>query len=298
VGTSAKAADAFNKFRKGYKVYSYYKLVKASFDEDTRSGSLLKLGIKASMEVAKQLLGRSLSTHPYFTYHKAHFEALAQALNAMEMKDMALDAFKRAVDAADSTSHVAGVLGKYRDRSNALLWWWHLNLAEPINIRNRYKLRPAAALAEMKDVGFTPATLDKHIEENLYEWRALWAELCMDSLELLVMVTAEARVAETAMVRYNAKIKKMTEGKSSIGRIAGYAAEQDRQWQMYERMTEPAKPGRPEQAVKDPAAYARQQRDNVDAVASGLSQACDVILSDAVNAPDSVLSKVKNALSA
>jgi hypothetical protein len=145
-------------------------------------------------------------------------------------------------------------------------------------------------------VGFTPATLDKHVEDNLYEWRASWSELCLDSLELLVMVNAEARVAEAAMARYNEKIKKMTEGKSSIGRIAGYAAEQDRQWQIYERMTEPSKAGRPEQAVKDPAAYARRQRDAVDAVASQLSQACDVVLSDAVNTPDSVISKVKNSL--
>ena len=296
MGTSAKAADAFKQFRKGYKAYAYYKLVKKAFDEDTRDGALLKLGIKVSMDVAKQLLGRSLSMHPYFTYHKAHFEALAQALDAVNMKDMALDAFKRAVDAADSTAHVGDVLAKYRDRSNALLWSWHLNLAEPINIRNRYRVKPASALAEMKDVGFTPATLDKHVEDNLYEWRASWSELCMDSLELLVMVSAEARVAETAMERYNAKIKKMTEGKSNMGRIAGYAAEQDRQWQIYERMTEPSKAGRPEQAVKDPAAYTRQQRDTVDAVASRLSQACDIVLSDAVNTPDSILSKVKNAL--
>jgi hypothetical protein len=296
VGTSAKAAEAYKKFKKGKKAYDYYKLVNKALDEDTRSGALLKLGIKVSMDAAKHLLGRSLSSHPYFTYHKAHFEALAQALDAMSMKDMALDAFKRAVDAADSTADVANVLAKYRDRSNALLFWWHFNLAEPINIQNRYRTKPAGALAEMKDVGFTPATLDQHVEDKLYEWRASWSELCLDSLELLMMVNAEARVAEAAMARYNDKIKKMTEGKSNIGRIAGYAAEQDRQWQIYERMTEPSKAGRPEQAVKDPAAYARQQRDAVDVVASQLSQACDVVLSDAVNTPDSVISKVKNSL--
>lgn len=53
----------------------------------------------------------------------------------------------------------------------------------------------------------------------------------MDWLELLVMVNAGARVAEAAVARYNEKVKKITEGKSSIGRIAGYATEQDRQWQ-------------------------------------------------------------------
>lgn len=296
MGASIKAADAFKKFRKSYKVYSYYKLVKGALDEDTQSGSLFKLGIKVSMDVAKKLLGTSLKWHPYFTYHKAHFEALAQALNAVDMKNMAGDAWKRAVTAADSTSEVGAAIDKLDHRRNALLLWWHFNLSEPIKILNRYKTNSASALAEMKDVGFTPATLNDHVANNLYEWQASWSELCMDSLELFLMVDAEARIAEIAMARYSEKVKKMIEGKSSIGRVAGYAAEQERQWQIYDRMTETSKPHQPEEAVQNPASYARKQRDAVDAVAGSLSQACDVVLSDAVYNPDAMMVKIRAVL--
>ena len=296
MGVSTKAADAYQKYKTAKKAYDYYKLARGALDEDTRSGSLFKLGIKVTTDVAKRVLGTSITSHPYFTYHKVHFEALAQALDAVEMKDMATNAFNRAVSAADSTSSVTTVLQTFTHRRNALNVFWAMNLAEPINIRARSRTNPTAAAAEMKDVGFTPQTMDKFIEDNLYSWRASWSELCADGLELLLMVDAEARIAEAAMARYTAKVKKLTEGGSAFGRIAGFAAERDRQWAIYDRMTSRPTPGKPEQAVQDPALYARKQRDSADAMAGRLAQACDIVLSDAVNAPDTLLRKLDAAM--
>ena len=77
-----KAADAYSLFKKAKKIRTYGKLVKESIDEDTRSGALMKLGIRAMLDIASKAIGTSLTSHPYFTYHKVHLEVLAQALNA------------------------------------------------------------------------------------------------------------------------------------------------------------------------------------------------------------------------
>ena len=295
MGVSQKAADAYRRFKTVKKAYDYYNLAKGALDEDTRSGSLFKGTIKVSMDVAAKVFGSSIKWHPYFTYHKVHFEALSQALNAMDSKELAVQSFNRAVAAADSTSHVTGALQTFTHRRNALYFAWSFTLAEPINMRARHRTSAGAAAAEMKSAGLTPETLNKYVDDSLYEWRANWSELCSDALELYLMVDAEARVAEAAMARYNDKIKKLTEGTSSFGRIAGFAAERDRQWQIFDRMQQPSS-GKSDQAVQDPSRYARQQRDAVDAVASRLARACDIILSDAVSTPDTLLRKLDAAL--
>jgi len=296
MGVSSKAEAAYKRYKTAKKAYDYYKLAKGALDEDTRSGSLFKLGIKVTTDVASKVLGASISKHPYFTYHKAHFEALAMALDASAGKELANRAFNRAVEAADATADVTAALNTFTHRRNALSFEWSFTLAEAINIRGRYRKNPTAAAAEVRDMGLTPATLDSYIDKTLYEWRARWAELASDAMELYVMIDAEARIAEEAMTRYNAKVKKLTEGSSAMGRIAGYAAEQDRQWQIYERMTETPKSNRPEQAVQDPALFARKQRDKVDAVAGRVAQACDIVMSDAVETPDTLLRKLDAAL--
>jgi len=204
------------------------------------------------------------------------------------MKDMAVTAFNRAVAAADSSSAVAGTLQTFAHRRDMLHQYWGLSLQETLKIRLRNRTDPGGAAADMKFAGFTPEILDSYIAEQLHIWRANWAELCSDAMELFIMVDAEARVAEVAMARYNAKVKKLKEGKSSIGRIAGYAAEQDRLWQTYDRMTERPAPGRPEEAVQDPARYARKQRDAAATMAGRLARGCDVVMSDAVENPDAL----------
>src|SRR3954470_17025298 len=92
-----KAADAYSLFKKVKKIRTYGTLIRESIDENTRSSGLMKLGIRAMLEVAGKALGTSLTSHPYFTYHKAHLEALGMALNASSNLDSAQEALTRAV---------------------------------------------------------------------------------------------------------------------------------------------------------------------------------------------------------
>lgn len=291
MGVTSQAAEAYRRYKTGKKAYDYYKLAKGALDEDSRSGSLFKAGIKVTADVAKRVLGTSISSHPYFTYHKVHFEALAQALNASEMKDMATSAFNRAVGAADSTARVTATLQTFMHRRQALTLAWYLTLAETLNMRARYRANPTAGANEIKVHGMTPAILNTYIEDALYAWRATWSELASDATELYLMVDAETRIAEAAMARYNEKVKKLKEGKSAFGRIAGYAAERDRQFEYLDRATG-ATPGKLEQVVEDPARYARRQRDAADAMANRLARACDIAMSDAVETPDKMQQKL------
>jgi hypothetical protein len=291
MAVTKKAAEAYALMRRSKNVYDYYKLVRQALDEDTRSGALLRGGIKVSMQVAKKTLGSTVTWHPYFTYHKAHLELLSRALDAANMKEMATNAFNSAVAAADSTSSVDTALGAFKHRQHALDWEWAWTLKELINLQARYRVAPADAILEIRDIGLTADTLNSKIADTLYSWQARWAELCKDCLELYLMVDAEVRIAEAAMKRYTDKVTKLTSGASSIGRIAGYAAEQDRQWELYERMTTNS-PQKSAQAATDPAGYAKRQLNAVDVLARRLCSSCDVVLGSAVNSPDTLLEKI------
>jgi hypothetical protein len=280
---SSRAAEAYRAYKKGKKAYDYYKLVKATVDEDTRTGALFKLGIKFSVDVIGKVIGTSLTSHPYFTYHKVHIEVLVQALNATSMKDHAVEALSKAVASADSASDLAHTLGGYKDRKNALGWVWMLNLAEPIRMMSQYKTNPGSVAKDIADSGRTPEQMNAYLADYLDNLRARWAELCMDTLALLAMVDTEYRMADEAMNRYNAKMKKMQEG-GNLGKIAAYSTDQERQWQQYERMVNPSA-SKPSQSVEDPAGFARKQRDSVDTVASSFSTACDLVMSDEVLRP-------------
>ena len=89
---------------KAQKLYSYYRKITDVLDEHKRDGALLKLGVKISMDLAAKVLGTSLTTHPYYAYHKAQIDALADALNANRNSRDAVDAYKAAVAAANSTA--------------------------------------------------------------------------------------------------------------------------------------------------------------------------------------------------
>ena len=280
---STRAAEAYRGYKKGKKAYDYYKLVKATVDEDTRTGALFKLGIKFSVDVIGKIIGTSLTSHPYFTYHKVHIEVLVQALNASSMKDHAVEALSKAIASADSASDLVHTLGGYKDRKNALLWDWQWSLDGSVRMMSQYKTNPGSVAKDIADSGRTPEQMNAFLADYLDNHRARWAELCMDTLALLAMVDTEYRMADEAMNRYNAKMKKMEEG-GNLGKIAAYSTDQERQWQQYERMVHPSA-SKPSQSVEDPSGFARKQRDSVDTVASSYSTACDFVMSDEVLKP-------------
>ena len=51
---------AYPKLKAGKKAFDYLKLVKGAIDENTRNGSLFKLGVKGTMDIASKVIGTSV----------------------------------------------------------------------------------------------------------------------------------------------------------------------------------------------------------------------------------------------
>lgn len=283
------ASDAYTLFKKGKKIRTYYKLVKESVDEDTRPGALMKLSIRGMLEVGGKLLGASLTSHPYFTYHKVHLEALAQALNASSNLDKAREALDRAIRSADAANSLTRALVDYQSRKNGLkLTYWLI--AGSLSLLRERATNPQAA-RDIASAGQTPESLQAQTDQSIYEWRALWCQLYLESVQLLAMAQVELRATQAAMDRFNQKMKAMAAG-GNMGKIAAYRMEQDRQWQEYDRMTQPGTGSA--QAVEDPTGYAQSQVDAIEKVTDTLGAGCEAVMSDDAYNPQAINLRIGN----
>jgi hypothetical protein len=205
MGVSQNAANAYALFKKVKKIRTYGKLVKESVDDDTQPGGLMKLGIRSALEIAGKLIGTSLTSHPYFTYHKVHLEALAQALNASSNLDKAREAFNRAIRSADSSASLTNALQDYQFRKNGLKLTYML-IAGSLQLLRDRGINPQAA-RDISAAGQTPESLQAVTDQNIYEWRANWCALFLESVQLLAMAEVESRATEAAMQMFNQKMK-------------------------------------------------------------------------------------------
>ena len=287
MGITKKAADAYALFKKVKKIKSYGTLIKESIDDDTRSGALMKLGIKAMLELAGKAIGTSLTSHPYFTYHKAHLEALAQALNASSNLDKAEEALDRAIRSADASNALTKSLDDYRHRKNGLKLTYTLLIGGPLNVL--HDQNNPRSLQDMKDAGQTPQSLQTTLDRDIYEWRANWCDLYLDSVQLLGMAEVELRATEAAMQRFDEKMRALNSG-GNMGRIAAYRVEQDRQWKEFDRATNPGTGS--VTAVEDPAGYARDQVKTIQDLSDSLGEGCDAAMSDDPYNTDAILHRM------
>ena len=288
MGVSIDASDAYTLFKKAKKIRTYGKLVKESVNEDTRTGALMKLGIRGMLEIAGKALGTSLTSHPYFTYHKVHLEALAQALNATSNLDKAREALDRAVRSADATASLTKALGTYQFRKNGLKLTYAAFIAGSVTLLREYATNPQAS-RDISAAGHTPQSLQAVTDQNIYEWRANWCQLLLESVELLAMAQVEFRATEAAMEKFNQKMKAMAAG-GNMGKIAAGRMEEDRQWQEYDRATKPGTGS--SQAVEDPTGYAKSQVDAIEQVSDKLGEGCEAAMSDDAYRPETIVHRI------
>lgn len=287
MSVTSKAADAYSLFRKVKKIRTYGKLVIESVDENTRPGGLMKLGIRGMLEVAGKALGTSLTSHPYFTYHKAHLEALGMALNASSNLDSAQEALTRAVRSADAAESLTKALGNYTYRRNALKLAYSFAIGGSLQL-----LSDSGPQAEqqLRDAGQTRQSLRTTTDQSLYEWRASFCELYLDSVQLLAMGQVELRATQAAMQRFDAKMRALKSG-GSIGTVFAYKAEQDRQWAEYDRAVNPQAGS--VNAVLDPSGYAQSQVAAIEKVSDLLGEGCEFAMSDDAYRPELFLLRIK-----
>ncbi len=284
MGISKRAADAYTLFKKAKKIKTYGKLVLDSVDEDTRPGALMKLGIRGTLEIAGKALGVSLLSHPYFTFHKAHLEALALALNASATSDSAKEALNRAIRSADSTAALTKSLSDYRSRNKGLLLNYGLFVKGYLELLSNPKDPEMAK--EIQESGLTPESMKTKTDQNIYEWLAMYCELFLDSVQLLTMAHVEYRTTQAAMQKFDQKMKTLSSG-GSIGKVFAYGAEQDRQWAEFDRATNPGTGS--QKAVSDPVGFARDQVYTIQTISDQLGENCETAMGDEAYRPEIIL---------
>ncbi len=286
MGMTSKALDAYKIIMKVKKIRDYGKLVKAAVDDNTRSGALLKLGIKSLIDIAGKVIGTSLTTHPYYTIHKAHLEALAQALNASSNFDSAEAALNRAIRSADASASLAKALGEYEFRKNGLKLVYMMLIAGSLKL-----LADTSPNADkqLRDANQTRESLRAKIDQDIYEWRASFCDVYVDCVQLLAMAEVELQTTRAAMKRFDEKIKALKSG-GVIGRIFAHQADENRQWQEFDRLTQQS--AGDAKAVEDPSGYVQDQIDDIEKISDALAQGCEAAMSEDAYRPEVLLIRI------
>jgi hypothetical protein len=132
------------------------------------------------------------------------------------------------------------------------------------------------------------ADLRGQVGTALYDYRAAWAGLADEALQLTLMVAADVRGVDEAMKRYEKKLEELKSGKTggNLGRIAGYRLEQDRQYAELEAFRNRHKTS--SVATFDPRTAAQRAYDKVEALTRDIATRTDAIFDDALcfNSPD------------
>jgi tetratricopeptide (TPR) repeat protein len=279
MGVSQQAKDAYAKYKKYKKAKGYYDTVMKLIDEDTRSAEFFKQGLKGLTKLGEKIVGKGFSKHPYFAYHKTHFEALASALTASDTHYNALKALSRAIESADSTEALAAQIKDLNDRKTTLKMNYAIGISGTQQFLRDASRDEAQAEDELAGTGQTIESVKVKAEAVLEAWRAEACLLFSDSVDLMAMVDIEYRGASAAYARFTEKTKKLQQSNKSIDRVAGLAAEKKRQEEAVMRRYEKPQNATAVETVMDPSLYAQRQRDKVEAVVDVLGKVCDVAMS-------------------
>jgi hypothetical protein len=123
-----------------------------------------------------------------------------------------------------------------------------------------YSFQIAGALLQLQDRGWDPqlketvqtqGPLQAGTDRNIYEWRALWCDLFLNSVQLLAMAQVELRATEAAMKNFDEKMKALSSG-GGMGMLGAAQMKKDREWQWYDRASKPGSGS--EKAVLNPEA--------------------------------------------
>jgi len=259
------------------KAYSYARKVQDVLDQKKREGGLLKLGIKISLDIAGKLLGTSLTTHPYYAYHKAQIDALADALNANRNSRAAVEAYNRAVKAANSEA-LAAEFKRVESKKVAIV-------AKHSAFKDRLGVAADVARGMMSDDFARKKIAEYGGSARLFEpiadletWRAYWSGLSFDVMQLHIMAGEELNVAMEAMNKAKDLVATLMGG-NNTNRVAGYAATNNMEWEKYDQIVGQ---GKSDLSVMDPVRFAQGNIDKAAAWAAEIADMCDFVRSSEV----------------
>ena len=106
---------------------------------------------------------------------------------------------------------------------------------------------------------------------DLDTWRASWAGLAFDSIELQIMAGNELNIAIEAINKVKDLMATLMGG-SNTSRVGGYAAISNIEWEKYEQIVGEKQPDR---LMRDPVKFAQDNFDKAAAWAQAFAEMCD-----------------------
>lgn len=251
------------------KVYSYSRKAYDLLDEKTRQGAIIKISVDAAIDIVGALLGASLSTHPYYVYHKAMMEYLADAVDANRNAREAIAQYRKAVSAA--TSKALADEFKRLDSRKVEISAAHVDFRDTVGIAAdmaRGLLSEKMIQEKVKRYGA------KRIGNSLIDlqvWRIAWTGLAFEGVKLQVMAHNQLKAAQAAMAKVEDLVQGLMQG-NYLKKVNGYGAQNHIEWEKYDLIVNQ---GRPQQAALDPVAFAQGNFQKAQAWCQALTEMCD-----------------------
>lgn len=275
------------------KAYNYTRLVFDTFDEKTRSGGILKLGLEVALEVGSKFLGRSLSTHPYYTYHKVMIDALADTLNASRNAKAAVESYRRAVNAAQSE----GLANAFRliERRKTDVGGGFIYVRKELGFVSdlrRGLMSPAFARKKIAELG--QSNIERAVQQ-MSQFRAVWAGIVFDCLTLQLLAASEVKAAAVATAKAGELIDGLMKG-GSVSVVGGQSARNMIEWEKYDRVV---RQKAPQKATMDPVGFAEDALSKATAYVNAFAAMLDFVLSNDAhrdNAYNAQLDKLNKVL--
>lgn len=205
-GKSAK--DKYDSAKGKYEVYER---IEALVNQETRSGALLTEGVGLLLKLGGRVFGRSLSSHPFFSYYTKHLELVASALNAAGGYKRATETLRQASASAGNAQALGNLTERYRSKRNELTFEYNIFMGPSLE-----------AAANDRD------NVDQLDMLNLLDrWQDETAQLADEALALMMMVQAQLRAVESLLAAYERQVKGIA-GLGGIGPIAARYASRER----------------------------------------------------------------------
>ena len=112
--------------------------------------------------------------------------------------------------------------------------------------------------------------------DDFETWRAAWAGLAFDALQLQIMAANELKVAREATAEVQDLVVTLLGG-SNTSRVMGYGAYNQIQWEQYEQIV---RGGRPDLMMKDPVRFAEGNLEKAEGWSRSFSEMCDFARTD------------------
>jgi len=286
LGSSRRVAQIVKAGGVVHKAYDYTKKVHDLIDHNSRQGAIVKLGVRASLDIAARVIGTSLTSHPYYAYHKAMIDTLADALNVNAKSKHAIQAYERALGAADSKRLAQGF--RQMDDRKIQLTTGYRQFIEDVRVAKdiaRGVMGDSVAKRKISEIGSDRLKLAVN---QLEVWRAGWSGLCFQSMQVQVMAGVELVAVATAMRELARLSTELSQG-NNLHRVGGYSVTAEIEYQKYQQVV---RQGHPDRLVQNPVRFAQANYDKAKHWAEAFSKMCDWARSDQVYYPTAFAANV------